>query len=57
MFNEQWAGIDFKLGEARYFLDGMGKLLVPARLDTARHHPAHGMRPSWWQPDFYYYLD
>ena len=30
MFDELWAGVEFKLGEARFFLDRMGKVLVPA---------------------------
>jgi hypothetical protein len=57
MQDELWASVTFKLDEARFFFSQMGKVLVPARLDTRTHHPAHGCPTTKWQPDFYYYFD
>jgi hypothetical protein len=54
MHDELWAGIEFKLGEAQFFLEWMSKILMPARLNT----PAFAEHATTqWQPDFYYYLD
>ena len=57
MHEELWAGVEFKLGEAGFFLDQMGKVLIPARLRPDRRNPAYGQQITRWQPDFYYYLD
>jgi hypothetical protein len=58
MHDELWAGIEFKLGEAQFFLEWMSKVLMPARLNTPGGHPSFAEHsPTQWQPDFYYYLD
>src|SRR5438552_225668 len=57
MFEELWQGIDFKLEETDFFLDRMGKVLVPRRYTDPTWHPAYGHGGAIWQPDFYYYLD
>jgi len=53
MHEELWKGTEFKLDEARFFLERMGAVLVP---DQTRH-PAYGPSMTRWQPDFYYYFD
>jgi hypothetical protein len=52
MYDELWIGVEFKLKEARFFLDRMGEVLVPHY-----QHPAYGPSVVKWQPDFYFYLD
>lgn len=56
MDRELWDGVEFKLSQAAFFLEQMGKTLVPPR---AGHgwHPAYGPPVARWQPDFYYHLD
>jgi hypothetical protein len=49
---ELWQGVEFKIGEAQFFFDKMGKILIPPD-----RHPAYGVTAARWQPDFYYYLD
>jgi hypothetical protein len=57
MHEELWQGIDFKLAEADFFLDRMGKVLLPPRLNDPSWHPAYGPSVAHWQPDFYFYFD
>jgi len=57
MHEALWQGIEFKLAEAKFFLDLMGKVLVPPQLNDPHWHPAYGPPVTQWQPDFYYYLD
>lgn len=52
MHDDLWAGVEFKLAEAQFFLERMGKVLVPPQPT----HPSM-MALARWQPDFYYYLD
>jgi hypothetical protein len=53
-----WAGVEFKLAEARFFLEKMGEILAPLRHSTPYSHPARGSyRMTQWQPAFFYYLD
>jgi|RhiMetdeSRZDD1v2_1073273.scaffolds.fasta_scaffold105132_3 hypothetical protein len=52
MDEELWMGVEFKLKEARFFLDQMGAVLV-----SHYRHPAYGPSVIKWQPDFYFYLD
>jgi hypothetical protein len=57
MHEELWQGIEFKLAEAEFFLDRMGKVLLPAHITDPRWHPAYGHSAAHWQPDFYFFLD
>jgi hypothetical protein len=58
MNEDLWAGVEFKLAEAEFFLEQMGKVLVPPGPGTPGWHPAWaGQSMTRWQPDFYYYLD
>jgi hypothetical protein len=57
MHDQLWAGAEFKAAEAEYFLDRMGKVLLPRRLDPSWHPAYHGDAGPCWQPDFYYYFD
>jgi hypothetical protein len=57
MHEKLWQGIEFKLREAEFFLDRMGKVLVPPRIADPHWHPAYGLSAAAWQPDFYFYLD
>jgi len=52
------SGVAFKIAEAQFFLDKMGKVLVPPRYEHPFAHPAwSGASICRWQPDFYFYLD
>jgi hypothetical protein len=57
MHEELWQGIDFKLAEAAFFLDRMGKVLVPQWVNDPMGHPGYRHSAAHWQPDFYFYLD
>ncbi len=58
MYEELWIGVEFKLAEARFFLDQMSEVLVPPQFnDPNWRHPAHGPSVVHWDPDFYFYLD
>jgi hypothetical protein len=57
MHEELWQGIDFKLAEAHFFLDRMGKTLLPPQHSDRRWHQSYGPAVAQWQPDFYFYLD
>lgn len=57
MHEELWQGIEFKLAEADFFLNQMGKVLRPPQLNNPTWHPAYGLPMAQWQPDFYFYLD
>lgn len=57
MHEELWQGIDFKLEEAGFFHDRMGKILIPPQLTNQRLHPTYGHTAARWQPDFYFYVD
>lgn len=57
MHDDLWQGVDFKLAEAEFFLDRMGKALIPPRVSDPTRHPACGHSVAKWQPDFYFYLD
>jgi hypothetical protein len=57
MHEELWQGIEFKVREAGFFLDRMGKVLLPPQITDPAWHPTHGASVAQWQPDFYYYLD
>jgi hypothetical protein len=39
MYDELWVGIEFKLGEAQFFLEWMSKVLMPAHPSTPGWHP------------------
>jgi hypothetical protein len=54
---ELWQGVEFKLAEAEFFLDRMGKVLLPPQFTDPTWHPANGFSVTKWQPDFYYYPD
>jgi hypothetical protein len=56
MHEELWQGIQFKLAEAQFFLDQMGKVLVPPERSPLSSPRSWG-EPARWQPDFYFYLD
>jgi hypothetical protein len=57
MHEELWQGVEFKLAEADFFLDRMGKVLLPPRITDPTWHPSYGSSVAQWQPDFYYYFD
>lgn len=57
MREELWQGTDFKLAEARFFLDQMDKVLLPPQFNDPTWHPAYTHSVTQWQPDFYFYLD
>ena len=57
MHEELWQGIELKLAEAHFFLDRMGKVLLPPQFNDPTWHPAYGPSVAQWQPDLYFYLD
>ncbi|HET6883180.1 MAG TPA: hypothetical protein VFI31_23625 [Pirellulales bacterium] len=57
MHDDLWQGVDFKVAEAEFFLDRMGKVLIPRHLTDRNWQAAYGLPTVHWQPDFYFYLD
>lgn len=51
MYETLWAGVEFKVGSAEFFLAEMGRVMAPPR------QPLGGAASHRWQPDLYYFLD
>jgi len=61
MYEELWSAVDFKLGSAEFFLQEMGKDLVPVSLRSqstaAIQSSAGAIVDNLWQKRFYPHLD